>query len=430
MPVQPSPPTRWFGIFAALAICTLCVSSSTSHAADAPPQPANKSIATSVPAATASRVKASPMATPTRSPATNPWPNSRSSSTKRCPTTPTTNAPPTTPQRWPTTSTIPSIRPTPACATSPPASSSRASPSGNIKTQSPISSPASTRPQSGAPSAVSTPHTLTRAHFNEKALKLERTDAEVNFDWGDSSPDPDKLEPKEFSVTLARLGPCPRYGRLRVRRPHRTRRPPLRERQAKPLIDAWVISGDETEHRGELHLLGGRLYPIKLEFSTRQARRQRQRQGQRKKKEFRPDAKTAISLEWKRPNHTLEVIASRSLSPDESPVVFVLQTRFPPDDRSTGYERATSISKSWDEADDRMRARNRRLRRRSSAATVRHHCRRRCQRTHPPQVLRAVRRARLPPPANRRRTKVLHRTTSSNPPRSANRRQTLRPPRA
>ena len=30
--------------------------------------------------------------------------------------------------------------------------------------------------------------------------------------------------------------------------------------------------------------------------------------------------------------------------------MFVLATRFPPDDRSVGYERGTAISKAWDEA--------------------------------------------------------------------------------
>jgi hypothetical protein len=55
-------------------------------------------------------------------------------------------------------------------------------------------------------------------------------------------------------------------------------------------------------------------------------------------------------LEWKRPNHTVEVISARNLFVTKSPVVFVLATRFPPDDRSIGYERATTISKSWDEA--------------------------------------------------------------------------------
>ena len=34
-----------------------------------------------------------------------------------------------------------------------------------------------------------------------------------------------------------------------------------------PLIDAWVKSGDDAEHRGTIRLLGGRPYFIKLEFS-------------------------------------------------------------------------------------------------------------------------------------------------------------------
>ncbi len=38
------------------------------------------------------------------------------------------------------------------------------------------------------------------------------------------------------------------------------------------------------------------------------------------------------------------------MSVKESPAVFVVQARLPPDDRSVGYERGTSISKAWDEA--------------------------------------------------------------------------------
>ena len=35
----------------------------------------------------------------------------------------------------------------------------------------------------------------------------------------------------------------------------------------KPLIDAWVKSGTDTEHAGAIYLIAGRAYPIKLEFS-------------------------------------------------------------------------------------------------------------------------------------------------------------------
>jgi cytochrome c553 len=36
--------------------------------------------------------------------------------------------------------------------------------------------------------------------FKSEKLKLERTDPEVRFDWETSSPDPEKLEPQEFSI--------------------------------------------------------------------------------------------------------------------------------------------------------------------------------------------------------------------------------------
>src|SRR5439155_699708 len=62
-------------------------------------------------------------------------------------------------------------------------------------------------------------------------------------------------------------------------------------------------------------------------------------------KPVRPPSKSFISLAWKRPNHTVEIIPTRCLSTSTVPDLFVVQTRFPPDDRSVGYERGTSISK-------------------------------------------------------------------------------------
>ncbi len=183
--------------------------------------------------------------------------------------------------------------------------------------------------------------------FNPKAHSLERTDAEVNFHWGESSPDPKKLESKEFSAIWkgSLLAPDTGDYEFVVRTEHATR---LFVNDNKvPLIDAWVLSGHKSEHSSEIHLLGGRVYPIKLEFS-------RGKQGvndkDKNKKQFRPDAKTSISLQWKRPYHTLHVIPTRNLSVQSAPEVFVTQTHFPPDDRSVGYERGTSISKAWDEA--------------------------------------------------------------------------------
>ena len=44
------------------------------------------------------------------------------------------------------------------------------------------------------------------------------------------------------------------------------------------------------------------------------------------------------------------MIPQRNLLPGSVPETFVLQTPFPPDDRSIGYERGTSVSKAWDQS--------------------------------------------------------------------------------
>jgi hypothetical protein len=60
--------------------------------------------------------------------------------------------------------------------------------------------------------------------------------------------------------------------------------------------------------------------------------------------------KASIALLWKPPHQAVEVIPARNLSPQENPELFVVLAPFPPDDRSVGYERGTSISKEWDQA--------------------------------------------------------------------------------
>ena len=217
--------------------------------------------------------------------------------------------------------------------------------------------------------------------FNPGTRKIDRTDAEVHFQWTNSSPDPKQLDPNEFSAVWEGSVLAPDTGNYEflVRTEHAVKL--FVNNRSQPLIDAWVRSGNDTEHRGELHLVGGRAYPIRLEFSRAQQGVAKPNKPKHKVKDKNPkdtndkgaknkDAKdkqdskdkheepeppepivqTSISLEWKRPNHTFEVIPSRCLFPKVAPEVFVLETRFPPDDRSTGYERATSISKAWDEA--------------------------------------------------------------------------------
>jgi hypothetical protein len=181
---------------------------------------------------------------------------------------------------------------------------------------------------------------------SDKKKHFERSDPQVDFNFGDASPDPKQLDAAEFSILWHGSVFAPDTGEYEfvIRTQHAARL--FVNNMQDPLIDAWVKSGDDADHRAAIRLLGGRAYAIKLEFS-----KANQGVGDKKQHEsHKPVPKAFISLAWKRPNHTVEVIPARSLSVKEVPEVFVVQTRFPPDDRSVGYERGTSISKAWDEA--------------------------------------------------------------------------------
>jgi hypothetical protein len=174
---------------------------------------------------------------------------------------------------------------------------------------------------------------------------LERVDPTVQFDFGFASPG-EKIESPKFAIRWEGSILAPETGDYEfiVRTEHATR---LWVNDARnPLIDAWVISGKDTEHRASIRLLGGRVYPIRLDFS-------KGKQGEKDQKKKDPDPppeKASVALLWKVPQKGEEVIPYRSLSPRSTPETFVLQTPFPPDDRSVGYERGTSISKAWDQS--------------------------------------------------------------------------------
>jgi cytochrome c5 len=174
---------------------------------------------------------------------------------------------------------------------------------------------------------------------------IERTDPEVKFDFKEESPG-EKIEPHEFSIRWEGSVLAPDTGEYEfvVRTEHATRLwvNDLR----KPLIDAWVKSGNDTEYRESVYLLGGRVYPLKLEFSKA---KQGVDDSKKNKKPPKP-VKASVALEWKRPRRPAEVIPRHCLTPARFPEAFVVTTPFPPDDRSVGYERGTSVSKAWDQA--------------------------------------------------------------------------------
>ncbi len=186
--------------------------------------------------------------------------------------------------------------------------------------------------------------------FRGKARLIDRTDAGVNFDFGTAGPElpedaKEKFDPHQFSIRWEGSVLAPETGSYEfvVRTEHAVRL--WVNENKKALIDAWVKSGSDTEYRASIFLLAGRAYPIRLEFS-----KAKQGVDDSKKNPNPPKVKASIALLWKRPKRADEVTPARHLSPVRSPEVAVIGTPFPPDDRSLGWERGTTISKEWEAA--------------------------------------------------------------------------------
>lgn len=180
--------------------------------------------------------------------------------------------------------------------------------------------------------------------FRGNARAFDRVDPVVAFDFKDKSPDDEKMEPHEFSIRWEGAVTAPDSGEYEfILRTDQAARLWINDLK-QPLVDNWVQSGKNTEHRESIFLLAGRTYALKLEFS-------KAKQGvDDKKAKEKPPAPAFISLEWQRPHRIAEVIPARCLSTSRPSEAFVVTTRFPPDDRSVGWEKATSISKEWDQA--------------------------------------------------------------------------------
>ena len=167
-----------------------------------------------------------------------------------------------------------------------------------------------------------------------KACNFDRMDAQVAFPFRrEPVPEPEKMANEEFSIrwegsvfaeetgTYEFIVKSENGVRLAVNDPKNL------------LIDGWVSSGAEVrEQKKSVFLLGGRSYPLVLEF-------------------FKFKEKTAsIELQWKPPHGVVETIPQTFLSPERPRESMIVTTAFPPDDRSVGYERGTGISKEWDQA--------------------------------------------------------------------------------
>ena len=180
---------------------------------------------------------------------------------------------------------------------------------------------------------------------NDKAV-LQRVDPTIDFDFGSEVPVPECTNPQEYamrwtgSVLAGETGwhefvvTTDQAFRLYV------------NTRNEPTLDAWVKSGNDTEFRGRVYLIGGRAYPVKLEFS----RGNQGVQDQNLKDKFQKANPASLRLQWVPPHGALTPIPARQLSPVEVAPAFVCTTPFPPDDRSYGWERGTTISPEWFDA--------------------------------------------------------------------------------
>src|SRR5262249_53753346 len=149
---------------------------------------------------------------------------------------------------------------------------------------------------------------------------IDRLDAVVKFDFKDGSPDP-KIKPEEFGGRWSGSVLAPESGDYEfVVRTQNGCRLWVNDND-HPLIDGFVRSGNDVELRGTIRLLGGRAYPIRLEFF--------------KSKEAK-EKSAAIELLWKPPGGVDEPIPPQYLSPTRFPDTLAVQTAFPPDDPSLG----------------------------------------------------------------------------------------------
>jgi len=99
------------------------------------------------------------------------------------------------------------------------------------------------------------------------------------------------------------------------------------------IIDLGVSSNNEMrEKTGSLFLLGGYSVPISVDFRTF-----------KEKDHF-------LLLEWKPPHGTWEQVPARYFSRNSGYRSAIIDTSFPPDDASLGYERGSSVSKAWNQA--------------------------------------------------------------------------------
>jgi mono/diheme cytochrome c family protein len=139
---------------------------------------------------------------------------------------------------------------------------------------------------------------------SQKNRVIERVDPEVKFDFGTAGPAPGQVEAHNYSIVWSGSVYAPDSGEyeLIVQTDHAMRL--YFNSGNKPLIDALVKSGKDTDYRAAVPLLGGRAYPIRLEFS-----KATQGVNDDAKKKDVPPSPAFIRLMWRRPKSAPQPIS-------------------------------------------------------------------------------------------------------------------------
>ncbi len=161
---------------------------------------------------------------------------------------------------------------------------------------------------------------------------LERVDTRLVYDWDEAKPVPDKMNSDKWSASWRGSLLAPETGvyEFYLRTESKTKLHVNDSQDA--LVDASVLSGTDADYTGRIFLHAGRIYPIQILLHRSN------------------EKTTAMSLEWKSPLGERGPIPPRFLSPTEARESITIETVFPPEDSSVGFERGRSISKEWDEA--------------------------------------------------------------------------------
>ena len=171
-----------------------------------------------------------------------------------------------------------------------------------------------------------------------------RSDPRMEFHFGNDAPVP-SISPEQFAIIWQGSLKAEHTGEYRFRistengaRLYLNFDPQpdpgsLRDDRSIPgqsaLIDDWVGSGELRQKEARTYLLGGRSYPIRLEFFK-----------------YLEDG-AQVKLEWKPPHGTWSVLDYNHTTTEPSQRTFVCDVPFPADDRSLGYERGSRVSQQW-----------------------------------------------------------------------------------